>query len=102
MNDANEASERDMFWLKALIADNVVFAGWIAVIAYVGHKSFGWSDFGITPSVLFAIAIGGAGLIWIGTVLVGRRVDKRIYAGLQECGFTDDAIEELKLHQKSG
>ena len=35
MNDANEASERDMFWLKALIADNVVFAGWIAVIAYV-------------------------------------------------------------------
>ena len=98
MNDAYEATERDMFWLSALITDNVIIVGWIAVIAFIGHKSFGWADFGITPSVLFAIAIGGAGVTWIGTVLVGRRADKRIHAGMQECGFTDDEIEELKLY----
>ena len=51
MNDANEATERDMFWLSALITDNVTIVGWIAVIAFIGHKSFGWADFGITPSV---------------------------------------------------
>ena len=98
MNDANEAVERDMFWLKALITDNLSIAGWIALTAFIGHKSFGWVDFGITPSVLFAIGFGGAGLIWIGTVVVGRRADKRIHNGLRECGFTDDEIEELKLY----
>ena len=98
MNDTNEATERDMFWLNALISNNVSIAGWIALIAFIGHKSFGWIDFGITPSVLFAIGFGGAGLIWIGTVIVGRRADKRIHAGMQEFGLTDDEIEELKLY----
>ena len=101
MNDANqrykrlsELFERDMFWLKELVSNNVLRIGYIAMIAFVGHKSLGWPDFGITQYHLLGIAVGGALLTGLGTFWVGRRSDARVRRELRHDRFSEAGSSE--------
>ena len=95
MKDGNKSHEQDAFWLKYLITDNASIIVYFALLLFIGHRSFGWRDFGITPQHLFLIGIGGALTIWCGTAIVGVRLRNQTLQGLRDSGFTDDEIADL-------
>ena len=97
--DENEknAVEQETFWLKCLITDNVNIIIYVAVFLFIGHKSFGMPDYGVTPLHLFATGLFGAFAIWCGVKIVDVRQRKRLRHGFRECGFTDDEIADLNI-----
>ena len=97
MSDANEKFESDKYWLKYLVEDNVKLIGWLAMIAFVGHKSFGLPDYGVTPLHLFLIGLGGAFAIGCGVAIINHRLSGRMKAEFKDCGFTQDEIDDLKI-----
>ena len=97
MEDDNKSYERDTFWLKHLITDNVSMIGFLALLLFIGHKSLGWPDLGITPLHLFLIGISGALTIWLGVTIVSVRLRNRTLRGFRDCGFTDDEIADLDI-----
>ena len=103
MIDDENAVEQDAisFWFKALITDNVTLIGCLALIALVGHKSLGWREFGIRSFHLFAIAIAGVLAIWVGTLIVKRRLHNQSNRRLRDAGFTDDEIAELDAEYRA-
>lgn len=89
-----DATERDLFWLKTWISDNVALLGFLAFAALIGHKTFGLPDVGVTPLHLLAMGVGGAFIILVGIIVVGRRSRKRLVQELRRSGFDDREIEE--------
>ena len=66
MKDENEFTANNSFLVTDLITKATSFIGWTFVFLFIGHRSFGIPDFGITPLVLFATGLGGAFAIWCG------------------------------------
>ena len=92
MIDDATATERDFYWMRTLISDNVMLIGYLALAAFVGNRLCGWLGFGVTPWHLFAIGVAGAFTIWIGTIVVMRRARRRLIHGLRRNGFCEEEI----------
>ena len=96
MNSSIEAPERDLHWVTSLVSKNITRLGFLGVILFIGHRSFGLPDYGITPWVLFMFGIAGALAIWITLIVEGWRVDSLLNRGLRTNGFSEDEIEHLR------
>ena len=96
MNNSIESPERDLHWVTSLVSNTITRLGFLGVILFIGNRSFGLPDYGITPWGLFMFGIAGALTIWITMMFEGWRVDRQLNRGLSANGFSDDEIEHLR------
>ena len=96
MNSNIESPEKDLFWVTSLVSSTTTRLGYLGVALFIGHRSFGFPDYGITPWGLFMFAIAGALAIWITLIVEGWRVDSRLNLGMRATGFPDDGIEHWR------
>ena len=96
MNSSIESPESDLYWVTSLVSNTITRLGFLGVILFIGNRSFGFPDYGITPWGLFMFGIAGALTIWITMMFEGWRVDRQLNRGLSANGFSDDEIKHLR------
>ena len=96
MNSSIKSPERDLHWVTSLVSNTVTRLGFLGVVLFIGHRSFGLPDYGITPWGLFMFGIAGALTIWTTMIVEGWCVDSLLNRGLSANGFSDDEIEHLR------
>ena len=94
-NSGSELIDKDIQWVDRLVSTPLNWICFLMVAAFIGHRSFGSPDFGITLWHLFVLAFGGAFALWIGTTVVAVRAEKRMVAEMQQDGFTEEEIAEV-------
>ena len=94
MNDYSGETDRDFRRINLFVHAPLRIAGLCMIAVFIGHKSFGLPDFGITIWHLITLVVVHVFLLWAATRFVGKRIDNRI----REMGrvpVTDDKITEL-------
>ena len=96
MNSSIESPEKDFYWVTSLVGKTVTRLGYLGAALFIGHRSFGLPDYGITLWGLFMFGIAGALAIWLTLIVEGWRVNRRLNHGPIATGFPDHEIEQLR------
>lgn len=93
MNDDILDSQRDLRRIHLFVHVPLWIAGLCMIAVFIGHKSFGLPDFGITIWHLITLWVVHVSLLWIATSFAGKRMDNRIRA-MRYAASTGDDIRE--------
>ena len=100
MNEDAERFENDLRWCRDVIHTPMNLMLYVSVFLYIGQRSIGFPDFGISiwhVALVWAVTVS---LLWATTFIVGKRLNKRIERAMHNAGYTIADIEELCPKQK--
>jgi hypothetical protein len=78
MNEQPEATERNLLLFSTWASKIVKLSVFLAMVLFVGHRSFGLPDFGVNVWHLAAIGFGGPVVIWLALRFDNKRIDNAI------------------------